>query len=245
MTNTQVALITGAARRIGAEIAHKLHETGLNVVLHYLNSQTDAEALCNFLNEKRPHSAITLSADLKQRENFPHFLELAANSWGRLDVLVNNASCFIKTPMGSVTEALWDEIMDTNLKAPFFLSQFAAPHLISTKGCIINIADVHTERAFRDYAVYCVSKAGLVSATRVLAKELGPNVRVNAISPGMMIWPENENELPEALKLKIINETALKRIGRLTDVAKAVLFFVQDADYITGQVLTIDGGRLL
>jgi pteridine reductase len=245
MSDIRVALITGAAKRIGAQIAHKLHEAGLNVVLHYRHSKADADALCAALNNKRPHSAVTIAADLEKMADLSLLIEKAVRAWGRLDVLVNNASCFIKTPVGAVTEALWDEIMNTNLKAPFFLSQLAVPHLKSTKGCIVNITDVHTETAFRDYAVYCISKAGLVSATRVLAKELGPDVRVNAISPGMMMWPENENELPEALKTKITNEAALKRIGSPMDIAKAVLFFVQDADYITGQVLTVDGGRLL
>lgn len=245
MIDARVALITGSARRIGAQIARKLHEAGFNVILHYRHSKVEADAICADLNNKRAHSAITIAADLKQITNLPTLIEKAVNVWRRLDVLVNNASCFIQSPIGTITEALWDEIVNTNLKAPFFLSQLAAPHLKFTHGCIINITDVHTKTAFRDYAVYCISKAGLVSTTKVLAKELGPHVRVNAISPGMMMWPENENELSEALKAKIINEAALKRIGNPLDIAKAVLFFVQDADYITGQVLTVDGGRLL
>lgn len=182
----KVALVTGAARRIGAEIASELHAAGYNLVLHYRNSQAEAEALALQLNQKRKHSAVLLRGELRELEKLPSLLEQAAQAWGRLDVLVNNASCFVRTPLGEVSEALWNEIMDANLKAPFFLSQCALPYLSKTRGCIVNLTDIHTETAFRDYAVYCISKAGLVSVTRVLAKELGPAVRVNAISPGMM-----------------------------------------------------------
>lgn len=243
--NTKVALVTGAARRIGAEIASQLHEAGWNIVLHYRHSREAAENLCQLLNQKRQHSAVLLAAELRDIKALPEFVQQAANAWGRLDALVNNASCFIKTPLGEVTESLWDDIIGSNVKAPFFLSQYAVPFLKKTRGCIINLTDIHTETAFRDYAVYCVSKAGLVSITRVLAKELGPLVRVNAIAPGMIIWPEEENELPADIKQKITQEAALKRIGEPSDIAKAVLFFLRDADYITGQVLAVDGGRLL
>jgi pteridine reductase len=243
--NTKVALITGAARRIGAEIATQLHALGFNIVLHYRNSQQEAVALCEKLNQHRNQSAVLVRAELRQIAELPGLMEQTVKAWGRLDVLVNNASCFIKTPLGEVSETLWDDIMESNLKSPFFLSQCAAPYLVKTRGCIINLTDIHTETAFRDYAVYCISKAGLVSVTRVLAKELGPLVRVNAISPGMMVWPEEENELSDQLKQKITEEAALKRIGEPLDIAKAVLFFVRDADYITGQVLAVDGGRLL
>ncbi|HVY52920.1 MAG TPA: pteridine reductase [Gammaproteobacteria bacterium] len=245
MNTQKVALITGAARRIGAKIAETLHSTGFNIVLHYYRSEKDAAHLCEHFNQSRPGSAIKISANLQQMTCLKELAVQASQAWGRLDVLVNNASCFIKSPIGQADEALWQEIMDTNLKAPFMLSQLVAPQLAKTKGCIVNITDVHTETAFRDYAVYCISKAGLVSATKVLAKELGPDVRVNAISPGMIMWPEHENELAEGLKAKITNEAALKRVGSPIDIAKAVLFFVQEADYVTGQVLTVDGGRLL
>jgi pteridine reductase len=238
-------LITGAARRIGAAIALQLHEAGYNLVLHYRNSKRDAEALCASFNQARPHSAVALAAELRVTSELPAFIEQAVAAWGRLDALVNNASCFNKTPLRTVQEAEWDELMDSNLKAPFFLSQWASPHLAKTRGCIINLGDIHVERPFRDYSVYCISKAGLVAMTRTLAKELGPMIRVNAISPGMMIWPEGENTLPDAIQQKIIDEAALKRIGHPQDIAKAALFFVRDADYITGQVLAVDGGRLL
>lgn len=243
--NPKVVLITGAARRIGAETASQFHAAGWNVVLHYRHSQQEAQHLCQLFNQKRANSASLLAADLSNHPDLQPFIYAAVKLWGRLDVLVNNASCFIKTPLGNIAEGQWDEIMNSNLKAPFFLAQYAAPFLSKNAGCIVNITDIHTETAFRDYAVYCISKAGLVSVTRVLAKELGPLVRVNAVAPGMICWPEGNNQLPAEAKEKIIQEAALKRIGAPQDIAKTVLFLAKDADYITGQVLTVDGGRLL
>ncbi len=242
---TKVVLITGAARRLGAVMARHLHEAGYQLIVHYRHSKNEAEALCAELNHIRPHSAVPLAADLSETGKLPSFLEKALKVWGRLDALINNASCFHKTPIGAVSEKEWDELMSANLKAPFFLSQLAAPYLADSQGCIVNLTDIHIERPFRDYSVYCISKAGLQSLTRVLAKELGPAVRVNALAPGMMFWPEGENALSPAIQEKIIQEAALKRIGDPLDLAKAVLFFVRDADYITGQVLAVDGGRLL
>lgn len=245
LNKTKVCLITGAARRLGAIIAQTLHEAGFNLILHYRQSKEEAEALCATLNQVRPHSVVTLQAELKAIPEFPTFFEKALSVWGRLDVLVNNASCFNKTPIGNVCEEDWDELLNSNLKAPFFLSQAAAPHLAKVEGSIINLTDIHIEKPFRDYSVYCISKAGLAAMTRTLAKELAPKVRVNAVSPGMVFWPEGENTLSKSLQDKIIQEAALKRIGKPEDVAKAVLFFIRDADYITGQILAVDGGRLL
>ncbi|HSW71746.1 MAG TPA: pteridine reductase [Gammaproteobacteria bacterium] len=242
---TKVVLITGAARRIGAAVAEACHEAGYNLVLHYRQAITEAEQLCSVFNQKRPHSALIARAELQEGRALKQLLERAEAEWGRLDVLVNNASCFNKTPFGQIKEEDWTVLMDTNLKAPFFLAQLAAPYLAKTAGCIINLTDIHVDKPFGDYSVYCLTKAGLVALTRILAKELAPRIRVNAISPGMIIWPEGENQLAEALKQKIINEAALKRIGSPEDIAKAVLFFVRDADYITGQILAVDGGRLL
>ena len=244
-TVTKVALITGSARRIGAAIARKLHEAHYNVVLHYRSSRFDAESLCADLNNTRDHSAVAVPADLRETAKLNLFVEQVLKEWGRLDVLVNNASCFIKTPLGDIKERVYEEIMDSNLKAPLFLSQLVTPFLKASQGCIVNITDIHIETPLREYSVYCLSKAGLMSLTKVMAKELGPEVRVNAISPGMMILPEGDNELSEAVKNKIIQEAALKRMGSPEDIAKAVLFFVKDADYVTGQVLAVDGGRLL
>lgn len=246
MTETsKVALITGAARRVGAEIACVLHARGINVVLHYQQSEAEAKTLAEQLNAKRQHSALILKADLRQTAELNSLVKQAAAEWGRLDILINNASRFYKTNLESATEVAWDDLMDSNLKAPFFLAQSAAVYLKKQQGCIVNIADVHAARPMRDYSIYCISKAGLVMLTEVLAKELGPLIRVNAVSPGTVMLPEGENELSDERKEKIMNRIALQRYGSANDVAKAVLFLVQDADYVTGQVVTVDGGRSL
>lgn len=242
---SKVALITGSAKRIGAEIARTLHEEGMKVVIHYNISGDEALALCEELNRTRAHSAIALRADLTEPESGKVLVQHAANEWGRLDVLVNNASRFYRTALASVTEYAWDDLMTSNLKAPFFLAQAAAPFLAAHEGLIVNITDIHAERPLHDYSVYCISKSGLLMMTKVLAKELGPKVRVNAVAPGSVEWPEGENSLSEEDKQKIISRTVLKRSGCATDIAKAVLFFVRDANYITGQVLNVDGGRTL
>lgn len=241
----QVALITGAARRIGAEIARLLHEAGMNIVLHYHSSGEDADSLCQLLNKLRSQSAITIQADLQEMERSKLLVEQAVQVFGRLDVLVNNASRFYRTEIGKITEYAWDDIINSNLKAPFFLAQAAASYLAVNQGSIINITDIHAERPLRDYSIYCISKSGLLMMTKVLAKELGPLVRVNAIAPGAILWPEGDNLLTDKEKQKIIDSTILQRSGTPLDIAKAVLFFVADATYITGQVLNVDGGRTL
>lgn len=242
----RVALITGAARRMGAEIAQTLHRAGMNVILHFNTSKVDAENLCRILNEKRANSAVILQADLLDMIAIPGIVQQAALVWGGLDVLVNNASRFYKTKIGAVTELAWDDLFGSNVKAPFFLAQAAAPYLTKAQGAIVNIADVHGERPMLDYSAYCISKAGLIMLTKVLAKELGPNVRVNAVSPGGgVMWPEGENTLTEAEKIKILDRTLLKVESGPGEVAKAVLFLATDAGYVTGQVLAVDGGRLL
>ncbi len=241
----KVALVTGAARRVGASIALQLHKEGMNLVLHYHASEGEAKSLCEQLNQERPQSAIVLRADLSAAESEKILIQHAASAWGRLDVIINNASRFYRTVIGKVTEYEWDDLMSSNLKAPFFLAQAALPYLAKTEGCIINIVDIHATRPLHDYSIYCISKSGLVMATKILAKELGPAIRVNAIAPGAILWPEGENALSEEDKQKIIGHTALHRSGTPADIAKAVLFFVRDGDYITGQVLGIDGGRML
>ncbi len=244
-STNKVALITGAARRVGAEIATLLHQNGMNVILHYRTSEKEAKNLCAALNEKRKHSAIIYCANLLKTDGLHEIINSAVAEWGRLDALINNASGFYRTVMGNVTEQEWDDLLNSNLKAAFFLSQQAAPHLSKQQGCIVNIADIHAERPMRDYSVYCISKAGLIMLTKALAKELGPSVRVNAISPGVVAWPEGENTVPEMGKQKIIDRTVLKRHGDAKEIAKAVLFLVNSADFITGQVINIDGGRSL
>jgi pteridine reductase len=242
---SKIVLITGAARRIGAEIARTLHEVGMNVVLHYNASEEDAIYLCEQFNQKREHSAMAVRADLQKPESAKILVQRAAEVWGRLDALVNNASRFYRTAVDEVTEYAWDDLMTSNLKAPFFLVQAAIPFLAESQGSVVNITDIHAERPLRDYSVYCLSKSGLLMMTKVLAKELGPLIRVNGVAPGAILWPEGKNILSEDEKHKIIKHTALQRLGHPADIAKAVLFFVRDADYVTGQVLDVDGGRML
>lgn len=241
----KVALVTGAARRIGAEIARTLHDCGMNIVLHYNASEEEAIKASAKFNQIRKNSAVAIQADLQESESEKALIQRASEVWKRLDVLVNNASRFYRTPMSKVTEYAWEDLMNSNVKAPFFLAQAAAPYLAANQGCIVNITDIHAERSLRDYSVYCISKSALTAATKVLAKELGPLVRVNAVAPGPILWPEGDNELLEAEKQKIIDTTIMQRSGGPEDIAKAVLFFVRDADYITGQFISVDGGRLL
>lgn len=241
----KVALITGAARRIGAVIARILHENGINVLIHYHRSHEEAKALADSLNQIRPHSAKILSADLNNFSHLKTLIDKTIQTFGQLDVLINNASVFFKTEIGSITHHMWNELINTNVTAPFFLSQAAFPHLAKQQGCIINISDIHGQRPMRDYPVYCISKAALNMLTKTLSRELAPDVRVNSISPGQTIWPEAENTLSPALKKKIIHRTALERHGNPHEIAKGVLFLIREADYITGQDLAIDGGRLL
>lgn len=236
-------LITGASKRIGACCARLLHEQGCNVILHYNASKQDALQLCSELNQERPDSARVIQADLLNREQLQNLAQQAAEAWGGLDVLINNASCFYPTELAEVTEAQWDELLGSNLKAPFFLTQALASVLLARQGCVVNIVDIHAERGLKGYPVYSIAKAGLAAMTKVLAKELGPSVRVNGVAPGAIIWPEFD--MSEEDKNKILQRVALRRHGQPADIAKAVLFLVRDAEYVTGQILTVDGGRTL
>jgi pteridine reductase len=239
----KVALVTGAARRIGAEISRTLHDAGMNIVLHYHHSEAEAIQLCQQLNAQRPSSAVAYKAALGEPDEDKKLIEKAVQAFGRLDALVNNASRFYRTPMGDVTNESWEDLMNSNLKSPYFLSQAAAPALTASKGCIVNITDIHAERPLKTYSVYCISKAGLLMMTKALAKELGPHVRVNAVAPGAVIWPEGENLMTETEKNNVIGQTVLKRHGTPEDIATAVLFLIRDAEYVSGQVLNVDGGR--
>lgn len=242
---SKVALITGAARRIGAAVAEILHRNGMNVALHYNASEEEAQTLCAKLNQLRPDSAVTLQGDLLEPEIDKSLIIKAHKTWGRLDLLVNNASRFYRTHFGKVTEYAWDDLMISNLRAPFFLSQAAAPYLKETKGRIINISDIHAWRPMRDYSVYCISKSGLLMLTRSLAAELAPDILVNAIAPGAIIWPEGANVLSPEEKGFIIEKTPLGRSGSADDVARVALFLARDVDFMTGEVLAVDGGRHL
>lgn len=237
----RTVMITGGARRVGAALARKLHDAGANIVLHYRRSRDEAATLAAELNDERARSVALVEADLLQTGAFGPLVSSAVKAFGQLDVLINNASSFYPTPVGDITEQHWNDLIGTNLKAPLFLSQAAAPALRLTQGLILNLADIHGLRPLRRYTTYCVAKAGLIMLTRSLARELGPHVRVNAIAPGPVMWPENGTD--KALQKKILDRTLLKRAGSADDVARAALFFCAEAPYVTGQVLAVDGGR--
>ena len=239
----KVALITGAARRIGAEVARTLHAEGATVVVHYKNSAGEAQALKAELNALRANSCVLLQADLLEVKKFPQLMSALVEQTGRLDILVNNASSFYPTPLGTLQEQQWDDLMGTNLKAPLFLSQAAAAPLQKNQGVIINLTDVHGIRPLSEFSVYCAAKAGLIMLTQVLARELGPTIRVNGIAPGAILWPEQP--MAEDKRAELLAKTALERMGSPEDIAQTVLFLVRDAPYITGQVIAVDGGRLL
>lgn len=233
-----VVLITGAARRIGADIAQYLHQVGYRLVLHYRHSSTEANALTQQLNRLRPDSAVSLQADLKAIASVQALAAQALQIWGRVDVLINNASAFYPTPIGQVSESHWDDLMSSNLKAPFFLAQALAEELKKNQGCIINIADIYGERPLPDHAVYCAAKAGNIMLTKALARDLAPQVRVNGIAPGAILWPEQIAE-----HTHVLDKIPLQKRGSPQDIAKSVLFLIRDAAYTTGEILVIDGGR--
>lgn len=237
----QVVLITGAARRVGAAIARKLHAAGAQVVVHYHRSAEAAQALAAELNAERPSSVTTLGGNLLDLKVLDSLVEATVARHGHLDILINNASTFYPTPVGTITPAHWDDLMGTNLRAPLFLSQVAAPYLRERHGMILNIADIHGIRPLRRFTVYSPAKAGLIMLTQSLARELAPEIRVNAIAPGPVEFPETG--LTDDMKQQIIDKTLLKRRGSTDDVARAALFFASEAPYVTGQVLAVDGGR--
>lgn len=239
--NGKVVLVTGGARRVGAVVCRHLHAQGMNLVIHYRSSKDDALALQAELQRARPDSVALLQGDLLDYARIAAVAQDAAEAYGRLDALLNNASSFYPTPIGQATEQQWDDLFGTNLKAPFFLSQAAAPYLKRSGGCIVNIADVHAERPLKNYPIYSAAKAGLVMLTKSLARELGPEVRVNAIAPGTILWPEHE--LDDTLKQQILERVPQKRSGEPMDIARTVLFLIRDAHYISGQVIAVDGGR--
>jgi pteridine reductase len=237
----QAVLITGAARRVGAEIARTLHAAGANILIHYRRSAAAAIALADEFNQMRAHSAAIVSAHLLNAEAPEALVAATLLEFGRLDILINNASSFYPTSIGQITLPQWDDLIGSNLKAPLFLSQAAAPSLRAQRGLIINMIDIHGFRPLKAHPVYSVAKAGLAMLTRSLARELGPEIRVNGIAPGPVLWPEGD--MDDALKREIIARTALKRHGTPQDVARTALFLAKDAPYITGQIIAVDGGR--
>jgi pteridine reductase len=238
----RTVLITGAARRIGAAAARGMHAAGANLIVHFHRSAAPAEQLVGELNKARPRSAIAMGGDLLDEHTPANLARQAVNTFGRLDVLINNASTFYPTPVGSITGRQWDDLIGTNLKAPLFLAQAAAPELRKHRGAIVNMIDIHARRPLPRHPVYSTAKAGLAMLTRSLARELAPDVRVNGIAPGPILWPEGE-EMSPALKDEIISKTLLKRTGSPEDIVRALLFLVVDAPYVTGQILAVDGGR--
>ena len=238
----KTVLITGAAKNIGAVIAEELHSCGMNVIVHYNNSEEEARELVKKLNTNRHDSAISIKADLEKEGHYIPLVNTALNFKGRIDVLINNASAFYQTSLNNLNIKQWNELININLKAPLFISQLAAKSLGENKGCIINITDIHASNPLKDHTIYCISKAGLVTLTKSLAKELAPNIRVNGISPGAITWPNN---MDNKTKENIINQTILKKKGNAEDIAKTIVFLINDADYITGQILNVDGGKTL
>lgn len=239
--NGKTALVTGGARRLGAVMVRALHGAGADIVLHYRSSSDAAQALAGELNEQRANSVTLARADLLD-PNAPATLAAAARSaFGGLDILINNASTFYPTPVGRIDERVWSDLIGTNLKAPLFLAQATSAALADSGGLIVNLVDIHGLRPLRHHPVYSVAKAGLIMLTKSLARDLGPRVRVNAIAPGPVMWPDAG--VDETLRERIIDRTVLKRAGSPADIARAVLYFACDAPFVTGQVLAVDGGR--
>jgi pteridine reductase len=239
----KVVLVTGGAKRVGAAICRRLHAAGAELAVHYHNSAQEALALQDELNELRPRSAAAFQADLLDLDALPKLVHKVVKKFGQLDALVNNASSFYATPLAEVDEQQWHDLLGTNLRAPLFLAQAAAAELRRRHGCIVNIADIHAERPMHGHLLYSVAKAGLAALTRALAQEMAPQVRVNAVAPGVIMWPENAAWMDEEQRRKIVAHTLLKREGEPGDIAKIVAFLIQDAPYVTGQIIAVDGGR--
>ena len=235
------ALITGAGRRVGAAIARSLHGQGAVVGIHYRGSAAAAEALAIELNGARANSALTIQADLLETSRLGMLVDKVIAHAGRLDILVNNASSFYPTPLAGITEQQWTDLLGTNLKAPLFLAQAALPHLKSAQGVIINIVDIHAVRPLKDHTMYGAAKAGLAFLTRALARDLAPEIRVNGIAPGAILWPEGG--VSDQMREIVLKQIPLKRVGEPADIANCVLYLVRDAPYVTGQVIAVDGGR--
>lgn len=242
LTN-KVILITGGAKRVGAAICRLLHAQGANLAIHYRSSQEEAETLRDPLEAIRPQSVLLIKADLLDIGQFPNLIEQIILRFGQLDAVVNNASSFFSTPIGKFTDEAWNDLIGSNLKAPLFLSQAAAPYLVKQKGCIINIVDIHVDYPLKNHVIYNCAKGGLAALTRSLAFELAPDVRVNGVSPGPILWPAVGDWADASLQKEIISRTLLKRCGEPDDIAKAVNYLINDAPFVTGQIIAVDGGR--
>jgi len=241
----KVALVTGAAKRIGAALARTLHQEGFSILIHYDTSDTDAKSLQAELETGRPGSAHCLSADLSDFLAVEQFAKEAISVWGHIDVLINNAARFYPTEVGSLTANNWDDLINTNLRAPLFLSQALAETLKHSLGCILNLVDIYAERPLKGHPIYSISKAGMAMLTKSLAIELGPEVRVNGIAPGAILWPGQAADINATEKERVLNRVTLKKMGNPQDICQAALFLINQAPYITGQIINVDGGRTL
>jgi len=237
----KVVLVTGGAKRVGAAICRRLHAAGAELAVHYRSSESEALEMCCELNALRPESAAVFRSDLLDLKALRKLIHEVIEKFGRLDALINNASSFYATPLAEVDDQQWHDLLGTNLRAPLFLAQAAAAELRRRHGCIVNIADIHAERPMHGHLLYSVAKAGLAALTRALAQEMAPQVRVNAVAPGVILWPEAW--MDEEQRRKIVAHTLLKREGEPEDIAKTVLFLIQDSPYVTGQIIAVDGGR--
>jgi pteridine reductase len=238
----KVVLITGGAKRVGAAICRRLHAAGARLMIHYRRSAGEGRLLQAELNHVRADSVALIQADLLDLNKLPAMVDRTLQTFGRLDALVNNASSFFATPIGEITPQAWEDLIGTNLRAPLFLAQAAAPALRKAQGTIVNIVDIHAERPLKNFVVYSVAKAGLVAVTRSLARELAPEVRVNAIAPGPILWPD-DSSFDELSRQRIVSHTPLKREGDPDDIAKAVHYLIADATFVTGDTISVDGGR--
>ncbi|NQW35105.1 MAG: pteridine reductase [Methylophilales bacterium] len=236
------ALVTGGSRRIGASISRRLHRSGINIMIHYRHSKDDAVALQSELNNIRKNSAFVVQADFLEPESYEYTISETIQSFGGMDFLINNASSYYPTKIGNISLAQWEDLISTNLKTPLFLSQCAATYLKKTKGAIVNITDAHIQNPKEGYSVYSIAKSGLSTLTKSLAKDLGPDIRVNAVAPGAIIWPDNKQEFDKIYRENVINNTALRRIGEPDDVAKAVEYLLLNAPFVTGETINVDGG---
>ena len=244
MSNHKVALITGAARRIGAALVKQLHTAQYNIIIHYHHSDEAAQQLCRHCCATRTHSAVALPANLNKLTDIKNLIIQAQQAWGRLDVLINNAARFYPTTISETTEDEWHDLFSSNLMAPYFLAQAAYPYLQQTQGCIINLSDANASRPLKNYGIYSSTKAALNTLTQSLAIEFAPIIRVNAIAPGPTLWPEGKGKLSETDKEKVLNKTPLNKQADIKDITQTALFLIQNK-HITGQIITIDGGKSL
>jgi len=241
MAATKTILITGGAKRIGRQIALTLHEAGHSIVVHYRSSAGAAHQLVSELNERRENTAVGLQADLLDPASIPVLIRNVIDAFGRLDVLINNASTFYPTPIELLEEEFWNDLVGSNLRAPSFLAKECVTHLKDSGGSIINILDIHARKPMAKHPIYSSAKAGLEMLTKALALDLAPEVRVNGVSPGAILWPENDSGMEE--QARVLEKIPLKRMGKPRDIADLVRFLIDDADYISGQIIAVDGGR--